>query len=626
VDAASRPSGLYANWQGQTFEAQRSTADGTVLLVAASQGQAPESFDQEWDNRPAKVLKEDEISSIFSLHTYCFFDDENYRVAAQNADQKLVLQWTGIDENLGRQIGLTDLGTVVAADQLSAIWQCRHAFPTETPSPTEAPSPDETRDNNALIRAIGRILVRTAAPGWQRIAAQLRQLGDYTEIEIRTDVSGGEEEAEIVYSLATPELGQLFTQLRAAMYQPGAGTWLQGTLTIQADSTFNFDFDLDVEPQWRVPPQENESTSDSARTELRRFSRDQVRIPAWLAADAELPLSVDFQRGESVEIPAGEVDFDRLPPEEARKVLHYLYRSPVAVPSQGMLQDSFNPALPPDIPDAFHTDGTWIWAASVPHYLRKYGVPPQRELLEHVRSLDFVPPAVNELTRVTAEAEILGSPRPPQSPKEQPPRDALTLANRGRTSHRSLYASEVIELLRQRLAEQGVPETAYRIGEPEAGKWSLNRTPESWQVVSPEGQLADFAHAQEAARFLLGSVLLFPARHESLDTQWSIQPFRGEPPLSLFRSKRLVLLQTGSKVLRFGDENGNLVHEGKAAFKETSLVAERERWRQEYEVLQPIEALGGITLPWGDSVGGAVAYLLPEAVGRYVESGALIKK
>ena len=58
VDLAERLDGLYAVWRGQVCRAQRSTADGTVLLTALPGDEAPEDFDTEFEGQPAKVVPE----------------------------------------------------------------------------------------------------------------------------------------------------------------------------------------------------------------------------------------------------------------------------------------------------------------------------------------------------------------------------------------------------------------------------------------------------------------------------------------------------------------------------------------------------------------------------------------
>ncbi|TNC27256.1 TNT domain-containing protein [Amycolatopsis alkalitolerans] len=605
VELTGQPDGLYGVWQGRAFQAERSTADGTLLLAAAPDEEPPEDFDTEWQSRPAKVIAQDQAEATFSLHTHCLFDDEVFEVAADRDPRSLTLRWAGRDEVRARQLGLADLTATATLDEISALWQERHDFPG-----TAGPEPG-TGEPEALVRAIARS-VRTILPdGWERVAAQFRQVGEYAEIEIRAVGDG-----ESVSLCAPPRLGQLFAQLRSAMYRPETGTWFKGTLTLEAPSSFQFDYDTTNEPTWRQSPV-GRLTARVYEAELERYPRDRKQVPDWLAAKAGLPVDVTFRQARLPERPQA------LPQEEIRPVLDYLYRASVVVSRPGRLPDTVNPGGPADVPDAFHTDGAWIWPAAVPHYLRKYGIPPEPELLERIRASSYRVPYLSTELRTAAEAEVLGQPHPPAVAAPEP--DAVTLIDRGAEPPLGLRASEVLAVLERRLAEYGIPPSAYSIGERVEGVWSLHRTKTSWEVLGPDaGEPAAFAHVEEAARFLLGSLLLYPARTpEQESLEWPIAPLRGEPPLTFFRAKRMIVLPAGTTLVRFGNEGGNLLHDPSTRFPEASLAPEREGLRQLYRLVRGLLTLTGVTLPWGPMPGGAVGYLLPLAIGQHLEAGAL---
>ncbi|KAA9166687.1 DUF4237 domain-containing protein [Amycolatopsis acidicola] len=601
VELAERPDGLFAVWRGRVFQAQRSTEDRSLLLVAPRGEEPPEEADTEWDARPAKVIGEDEVESTFSLQTHCLFADEIFRIVPDG--ETLALQWNGHDEQRAKQLGLAEFTTSADPDEITALWQERHDFAGGIQPEAEEPE--------VLVRAIARAVRAILPGGWERVAAQFRQVGAYSEVEVRAVGEG--------YSVslpAPPEVGQLFSSLRAAMYQPENGTWFKGTLTLEAPSSFQFDYDMTNEPAWRQPPEAERLTAPAYEAELARFPRERSQVPDWLAEKAGLTLGVKFRQASLPEQP------QPLPPQEVRPVLDYLYRAPVVLTRPGTLPDAVNAAGPADVPDAFHTDGLWIWPAAVPHYLRKYGLPPEAGLLERIRSNNYRVPFLSPRLRATAEAEVLGKPHPPAFDRVEV--DPVTVVDRGGEPALGLRASEVLVMLQRRLTEYGIPESAYRLGEVADGAWCLQRVGAAWEVSGPGGEPLVFPHIEAAARFLLGSLLMYPARAgEGPDVEWPIAPMRGEPPLNFFRAKRMVLLPAGATVLRFGHEQGNLVHEQSTRFPEASLTPDREQPQQRFRLTRPLPALTGVTQPWGPMPGGGLGYFLPHSLAQYLENGAV---
>ncbi|MDT8910468.1 glycohydrolase toxin TNT-related protein [Amycolatopsis sp. PS_44_ISF1] len=625
VEAAERPDGLYATLEGRTFAAERSTTDGTLMLSLLPGDQdTPEGFDREHNGRPARVVLANEVPATFTLKTYCEYDDELFEVAPGERPE-LTLRWTQHDPVRAVQLGLTDFSVTVPAKQLTALWQARRDYNLEI-------SHEAGIDQSRLLRAIGRTL-RAVPGGWTRVGAQFRQVGDYSELEVRAI---GDENGPVSVSLpAPPRLTSLFSLLRAAMYQPESGTWFQGTFTLDTEAQFDFDFDADQEPGWRLPPNDSgRPTSLPYAMELANFPRPPKQLPEWLAAKAELPLDLVFRQARVVDAHhEGErpvVNRPPVPPDQVRGVLDYLFRAPVALVRPVPQPDVFAPGAPPDVPQAFHTDGAWIWPAAVPHYLRKYGVPPEPELIEHIRAAGFRPPFVRELVRATAEADVLGQPRPPRSEADLPDEKALARVAREDEPGRPLRAAETLALLQQRLTESGVPASAYRIGAnevPVEDVWTLRRADNRWEVSRPPStEPVSFPNLAGAARYLLGTLLMLPPRAPDESDQpadWPILPLRGEPPLSFYRGKRLIVLPAGTTVQRYGNETGNLVHSASSRFEETSLAPARERERQVYRVQRAVRVLTGVTAPWGPMPGGAVAYLLPRPIAQHVEAGAL---
>lgn len=622
----------YGVWNGDLYRAETSASDGTVLLTALSAENAHEGFDVDHDGTPAKVVPSVEVPHTFDLHTRCLFDDEVFAVAG-GSGEKLMLRWTGRDATRAAELGLvaesTHWMTAAAPQHIEALWQERHDA-LVPPDPTPEP-----QDAQALLRRIGRTLKALRPPGGSGIAAQFRQVGHYAELEVRAVV------ADLSLSLSSPpELSRHFSELRAAMYEPEKGSWFQGTFTLAQDNRFDFDYDSSAQPNWRSSPDAaGRPTSRAFAEELRRFPRDRDLVPPWLAARAGLPLGVSFRHARVVDVHTpGErpvVNRPPVPPQEVAGVLNYLFRAPVVLSGEGPQPDLFLPGAPPDVPALFHTDGTWIWPAAVPHYLRKHGVPPELGLLDAIRANGYRPPYVPQRLRETAEADLTGRPYPPQTAEDLHELDAVAEVEREATARPRLTASEVLTVLHKRIDESGIAPEAYRIGEVAEEAWCLRRVPEGWEVAwHAAGRSWDaerFSTVRAAAAHLLGVLTFHPNRtlagppaHEA-PTDWPIAPMAGEPPMTLFRDRRMVTLAAGAELTRFGTESGNLVHAAEVRFAETSLLPDREHHRQSLRVVRPLRALAAVTLPWGGMPGGAPAFLLPRPVAHHLETGALAR-
>jgi hypothetical protein len=107
---------------------------------------------------------------------------------------------------------------------------------------------------------------------------------------------------------------------------------------------------------------------------------------------------------------------------------------------------------------------------------------------------------------------------------------------------------------------------------------------------------------------------------------WPIQPLRGEPPLTLFRGKRVIELPQGVEVDRFGQPDGNLTYAGGTPFPLRSLVPEWvSRPYHVYRLQQPVQALAGVAVPWFGQPGGGTAYLLPKSIDELLADGTLVE-
>ncbi|QUQ71273.1 caspase, EACC1-associated type [Kutzneria sp. CA-103260] len=107
---------------------------------------------------------------------------------------------------------------------------------------------------------------------------------------------------------------------------------------------------------------------------------------------------------------------------------------------------------------------------------------------------------------------------------------------------------------------------------------------------------------------------------------WPIQPLRGDPPLTLFRGKRVIELPQSIEVDRFGQPDGNLTYAAGTPFPQRSLVPEWvARPYHVYRLEQPVQALTGAAIPWFGQPGGGTAYLLPKSVKELLSDGTLVE-
>ena len=112
----------------------------------------------------------------------------------------------------------------------------------------------------------------------------------------------------------------------------------------------------------------------------------------------------------------------------------------------------------------------------------------------------------------------------------------------------------------------------------------------------------------------------------SVTQQWKIQPLAGEPPLTLYRDKRMVLLPAGTEVDRFGDPTGNVTYAARTQYQHRSLPPDWSNFPYHaYRVQRPLEALTGLAVPWFEQPGGGTAFVLPRSIADLVADGLLVE-
>ncbi|GAA1207939.1 glycohydrolase toxin TNT-related protein [Prauserella alba] len=274
-------------------------------------------------------------------------------------------------------------------------------------------------EQDTLVKQIGLSLLRAAPRDWRRVTAVYRAVGRYHELTGEVVTADGTTQEWV----ATHDIATLFGKLRAGMYREGRGTWFNARYQLDHPSSYNLEYDRD-EPSWDLAP-----PSQAYADELRMFPRSEENVPDWLMRRmAGLGPERSGPRFRMARIfdgagPNGPVvTRPELDPDERDRVLAYLDGAPTVGPARGYDVDRLAPDQSAEVPIAFHSDGSWIWPAAVPYYLRTHGVAPEADLLQHIRATGFTVPEVPDETRQAAAAHVAHGQGPQQAPQQGPPR------------------------------------------------------------------------------------------------------------------------------------------------------------------------------------------------------------
>ncbi|GAA2252920.1 hypothetical protein GCM10010402_05100 [Actinomadura luteofluorescens] len=296
-----------------------------------------------------------------------------------------------------------------------------------------------------------------------------------------------------------------------------------------------------------------------------------------------------------------------VPPDEAGRVAGYLRQAPTVMAARSNAPDRLDPSRGAAVPLTFHTDGTWVWSGAVAYYLTEHGVPPEPDLVAHIRAGGFRVPEVDEETMDAANAAVTGRAAPEGAPTGSGP--------------------DWAEALQHRLDQLRVDRAAYRVNDAAEGVWCLTSGPGRWSVFQMrDGERrkeAVFDDAEQASAHLLGRLLLDP-RHTVGDGPFT--PLKGEPPLSLLRDRHVMELAKGMEVDRYGGPDGNVTYAARTPYPQRSLPPEwRERPYRLYRLQRPMETLTGTAVPWFGQPGGGTAHVFRRSMADLVADGSLVE-
>jgi len=157
--------------------------------------------------------------------------------------------------------------------------------------------------------------------------------------------------------------------------------------------------------------------------------------------------------------------------------------------------------------------------------------------------------------------------------------------------------------------------------------WTISRRYGRWQVRGAARDAVEFGAARDAVAYAVGHVVLSAtraSREEVFRTAQRIDALPGDPPLTLFRHLRQLVVQPGTLLDRLGTPQGNVTYLADTPFPMRSLPSElMQQPYTVYRVRRPVEALMGEAVAWFGQPGGGTACVLPVSIEELLHAGVL---
>jgi hypothetical protein len=116
----------------------------------------------------------------------------------------------------------------------------------------------------------------------------------------------------------------------------------------------------------------------------------------WAAVpDPGVQLAAIFDEVDAEAGPSFSPDHAALDESEAEQVVQYLYGAEPLLVTPGLMDDVLDRTQVYSVPMSFRTDGRWVWNEASAYYADQYQLAPHPELLAHLRSNGYSPPAVD---------------------------------------------------------------------------------------------------------------------------------------------------------------------------------------------------------------------------------------
>ncbi|TDD68571.1 DUF4237 domain-containing protein [Actinomadura darangshiensis] len=462
-----------------------------------------------------------------------------------------------------------------------------------------------------LSNQVALCVADQAPPLWEKVSGHYQAVGGHVEFPAMTcRLADGSTTAWT----APAAVRGLLDRLRAGTHAFQGSTWYRidfEVAYVDGEVRCRASFTNDDEPEWDTEP-----SADDVRRELERFPCDDV--PGWMTRRlgpppqsvtvVDTPQRTGLRRAKIFDHAGPDggrpgVSRPSVPPGETGRVAGYLREAPTVMAARSNAPDRLDPSRGKSVPLTFHTDGTWVWSAAVAYYLTEHDVPPEADLVAHIRANGFRVPAVDDDIMDAANAAVTGRATP--EPAEP----------------------DWVKRLQHRLDQLRVDRAAYRINDVAEGVWCLMPRDSGWTVFQMrDGERRKevaFDDAEEASVHLLGRLLLDP-RHSVQDGLF--EPLQGEPPLSLLRDRHVMELAAGTEVDRYGAPDGNVTYAARTPYSQRSLPHDwQDRPYHLYRLQRPMETLTGTAVSWFGQPGGGTAHVFRRSIADLLADGGLIE-
>ncbi|WHT18931.1 glycohydrolase toxin TNT-related protein [Crossiella sp. CA-258035] len=648
--------GEFAYWQDTPYLRRRL---GKQLYLVPLDGGAPDGdFERLPDGTFGRPVAAPLLESRFELQTIGFIDDEPYEVGYDEQTELVPVVWPGgltLDTESAAQRGLEIYDRSLIRGQkpverISKVVQLRWTGMGGTLDWRQFPLPVEQAelsgtgqpDPAPLLAGLTSALTALAPEGWQAIGVVCHALAAHMQLTTVVTLADGEE----YYWSPPPQVSQWLYRLRLATYQPGAGAWFTADYRLVAGSEPVADFEFHAEPEWPFTAYLN--LDPEHRQELQTLPRASDHTPDWLLRAAhrrqqelarQAMTSLSGEAGRTVGKPVrSELAMARLfdyfaegepprayrpvlPAQERLNVISYLSEAPVVLSSRGFAPDLLHPERESLVPMTYHTDGRWVWPGALAYYLREHGVTPPLELVNHIRSRFYEPPAsVPKLVAQEATSVVMEMPERHPGAKDDWERARFAVRDfcvRFSVSRRYVsfgeYADEAWCVVRERDDRFSV-------------FW--------WWANEQRKELeARFDDVSQAATYLIGQLYLnYPNLQRAEDEpllpeEAPIQAMGGDPGLAAYDQIDSLILREGHEIERFGGPDGNTIFDAGTGFERTTLPPEFAQGPYGRFRLAggDWKMLGAVTRADERQPGGARVYFLPKPLREYLASGLIVE-